>query len=282
MTLTSLTTSVAYLGDGVTTDFAVPFPFFGPQELEVIERAVASGSETAKSLNIHYRVSGGEGAGGTVTALGAPSAAVQWHIRRRTALTQQIDYVENDPFPAATHERALDRAAARDQELDEAIGRSLQVPKTDPPVNLRLPSAQERAGKLLAFDTFGNATVSESAPVGGSGGGATAFADLGDVGSSVLLEGVAARAYRFALLTETCSVTLTAPIDPAVPLRRLILIVEYRQAGQRLLWPATLRWPDGIAPSGSYAPNSRDVFVLLSHDGGATWLGGLAGGNYGI
>lgn len=282
MTLTSLLTSVAYLGDGVTTAFAVPFPFFEASELEVIERQIATGGETVRALDQHYRVAGGDGAGGTVTALTPPAASVQWHIRRRTARTQQIDYVENDPFPAATHERALDRAAARDQEQDEAIARTLQVPKTDPPTSLLLPGAAGRAGKFLAFDAFGNAVAMEAAPGGGAGGGgdATALVDLGEVGGSVALEGVASRAYRLALLDATCAVTLSAPADAAAPLRRLIVFAEYRQAAQRLVWPATVRWPDGIAPSGSYAPGTRDIFILLSDDGGATWLGGLAGSAY--
>src|SRR5690242_13450788 len=100
MTISTTATRITYDGDGVTVAFAVPFPFFAASELEVIARDTAAGTETTKTLGTDYTVAGGDGAQGTVTALAAPPATVQWVIRRKTARTQATDYTPNNPFPA--------------------------------------------------------------------------------------------------------------------------------------------------------------------------------------
>jgi hypothetical protein len=189
MTISTTTTRVAYDGNGATTSFAVPFPFFGASELEVIERGIASGAETALMLGAHYTVAGGDGATGTVTAVVAPATGLQWVIRRKTARTQATDYTPNDPFPAETHEKALDRLTMIAQELGETADRGLKFPKTDSTaLSSTLPPSVERAGKVLAFDAAGNPTVQ-----GGNGltatdfSGATAETLLAD-GDLLLLE----------------------------------------------------------------------------------------------
>jgi parallel beta-helix repeat protein len=161
MTISTTTTRIAYDGDGATTAFAVPFPFFGAGELEVIERDTAAGTEALRILGTHYTVAGGDGAAGTVTASSAPSASVRWVIRRKTARTQATDYTPNDPFPADTHEKALDRLTLIGQELGEESDRSLKFPKTDAAdLAPTLPASVARASRVLAFDGAGAPTVS--------------------------------------------------------------------------------------------------------------------------
>lgn len=161
MTVSSTITRVTYTGNGVTIAFATTFPFFSAGEIEVIERVIATGAETLKTLTTHYTVSGGNGATGTVTAVGgAPSSSVQWLIRRVTARTQDIDYTPNDPFPAETHEQGLDRLKMNVQELAEENARALKFPKTDSAsLTGSLPNSVERAGKYLAFDLSGTAVA---------------------------------------------------------------------------------------------------------------------------
>jgi hypothetical protein len=161
MTISTTTVRIAYDGDNVTTTFAVPFPFFAASELEVIERNVALGTETPKVLGTHYTVAGGDGASGTVTASAPPSSAVQWVVRRKTARTQTTDYTPNDPFPAETHEKALDRLTMIGQELGEESDRAMTFPKTDAiGLSPTLPASVARAGRVLAFDGTGVPTVS--------------------------------------------------------------------------------------------------------------------------
>ena len=131
MTISSTTNTVSYTGNGSTTAFAVPYAFFGTgttSEIQVVEVVIATGAETVKSNGSDYTVAGGSGTTGTVTAATAPASTVKWVINRATTQTQETDYVENDPFPAESHEEALDRLTAIDQEQQRALDRTAQLP----------------------------------------------------------------------------------------------------------------------------------------------------------
>lgn len=183
MTLSTMATTLAYAGNGATTVFPVPFVFFDADELQVIERVIATGAETVKELSAHYTVSGGNGATGTVTALSAPPATVEWHIRRVTAKVQATAYVPNDSFPAASHERALDRLAAQGQEDARDLGFALRFPPTDAPPD-PLPSASERAGLFLAFDGSGAPALSAGGAAEAASAAASAAAASAAAGSA--------------------------------------------------------------------------------------------------
>lgn len=166
MTIATTTAKVAYAGNGTTTAFAVPFPFFASTELQVIERNNATGQETPRTLTTHYTVAGGNGSTGTVTAVTAPPSTVTWTIRRNTARTQLIDYLTGDAFPADTHERGLDRLVTLIQDIDEELSRCLQASRADPSAIPRLPSAVDRASRYLAFDAAGLPVAALTPPAG--------------------------------------------------------------------------------------------------------------------
>ena len=160
MAVSSTSTTVSYTGNGSTTSFAVTFPFQGTgatAELEVVQRTIATGVEAVLSYTTHYTVTGGNGSTGAVVAASAPADTVQWHIRRATTRTQTVDYTANDPFPADTHELALDRLAMSVQELQEASDRSFKVSRTN---SITTPeftdAAAARASKALGFSADGN------------------------------------------------------------------------------------------------------------------------------
>lgn len=198
MTISSTTTSKSYTGNGVTTAFPTTFPFFGEDEIEVIERVVATGVETTKALTTHYTVTGGAGSTGTVNAVSAPASTVEWHIRRKTNRLQETDYTANDPFPADTHELALDRAAARDQEIDADLARTPKFPKTDPSSSIGdFPNSVTRAngglGSVASYDgtgkpsiAAGGATVPVSAAMAPVIAAATLAAAMALLGDSIL------------------------------------------------------------------------------------------------
>ena len=45
-------------------------------------------------------------------------------------------------------------------------------------------------------------------------------------------------------------------------------------------WPASLKWPDGFAPTITSASGKIDIFTFITHDGGASWLGFISGQNF--
>ena len=50
--------------------------------------------------------------------------------------------------------------------------------------------------------------------------------------------------------------------------------------GHVTAWPSAVKWPGGIAPTLSTAPNAIDLLVFETLDGGVVWFGSLAGADY--
>ena len=178
MTISSTTTTVSYTGNGSTVAFPVTFPFFGTgtsAEIEVIERTIATGVEVTKEVTTHYTVSGGNNSTGTVTAGTAPADTVQWHIRRLTTQTQGTDYVENDAFPAETHEGALDRLTMINQEQEADLAKAIRYSDTyTGGASSEFP--EPVAGAFITFNSAGDGitTSADSAAQWLSGNGTVA------------------------------------------------------------------------------------------------------------
>ncbi len=150
MTVSSTTSRVEYAGNGSTVAFSVPFYFLANGDLKVYKAG------TLQTITTHYTVSGaGVGAGGTVTFVTAPTAGQDVVIFRDPALTQGVDYVANDPFPAASHEQALDRLTMIAQRLSSRLDRAAVLPDDDTSgASAELPSPS--AGKALLWNAAGD------------------------------------------------------------------------------------------------------------------------------
>lgn len=166
MTISTTTSRASYNGNGVTTLFSVPFRFFQNADLVVQLVTVSTGASTTLTLTTHYTVTGADDeSGGSVTMLTAPAVGQRLVIRRVIGATQEVDYVAGDPFPAETHERALDRLTMLAQQGEEVNARALVFPSGDT-ASGELPAVATRASKLLGFNSSGELTV--SAPASGS------------------------------------------------------------------------------------------------------------------
>jgi hypothetical protein len=130
MTISTTDSRISYNGNGVTTAFAFPYRFFENVDL-VVELVSAAGAVTTQVLNTDYTVTGADlDAGGTVTMVTPPASGERLVIRRVLDAVQETDYISGDPFPAESHERALDRLTMLVQQNEEALGRTLQLPPT--------------------------------------------------------------------------------------------------------------------------------------------------------
>ena len=165
MTVTTSTARVVHNGNGTTTQFAVPFRFLDNAQIAVFLRD-AAGGQTPWSESTQYTLTGADDAsGGTLTVVTSPTdhtpaAGEKLVVIRAVPITQETDYVENDPFPAETHERALDKLTMVNQEQTERLGRTFTIPETDTLAgNFVLPGDVERANRFLAFDALGNPVV---------------------------------------------------------------------------------------------------------------------------
>jgi len=160
MTVSSLSVKNSYNGDNSTTSFAYTFPIHSVNELTVILRA-ANGTETIQTLTTHYSIVDNGAAGGQVNFVTAPATGVAVVLLRDTNLTQETDYISNDPFPAETHEAALDKLTLQQQELQEELNRAIKISRSNDIASSEITqTASTRAGKLLAFDANGDLEVS--------------------------------------------------------------------------------------------------------------------------
>ena len=164
MTVTTTSLRNSYSGNGSTTAFAYSYPINSTSEITVIERS-ALGVETIKAEgtgSTNYGIADNGAAGGTVTMVTAPAAGTTLIILRNTELTQETDYVANDPFPAETHEDALDKLQMQNQELQEELDRSLKISRTNTMTSTEFTtSASDRANKILSFDASGELAVTQ-------------------------------------------------------------------------------------------------------------------------
>jgi len=170
MTVSTTTTKNSAAGNGSTTAFTYSFVITAASELKVYIRTDSTGAEALKTDGTHYNVAGvGAASGGTVTFTSGniPASGETVVLLRDTPLTQATDYVENDPFPAAAHEDALDKLTHQVQELQEEVDRSLKASKTV--TDLTTPEfkdpAATRAGKFLAFDGDGDELTVTDGPL---------------------------------------------------------------------------------------------------------------------
>ena len=162
MTVSSATNKVSYNGNGSTTVFAYGFKIFDQDDLTVIIRN-ASGGETTKTITTHYTVSGvGAASGGNVTMGTAPASGESLTIIREQPLTQGLDLVPNDPFPATLVEDTLDKITFMVHQHEETLNRTIKGSKT---TTITDPSFTEdataRANKVFAFDASGNIDITQ-------------------------------------------------------------------------------------------------------------------------
>ena len=70
MTVSSTTKRNSYTGDGSTTTFAYSFKIFDDDDITVIVRTTATGTESVQSKTTHYSVTGvGSASGGNVAVV---------------------------------------------------------------------------------------------------------------------------------------------------------------------------------------------------------------------
>ena len=162
MTVSSSTSRVSYSGNGSLTAFAYTFKIFDEGDLTVILRA-SDGTETVQTITTHYTVSGvGDDGGGNVTFGTAPASGVTVVILREQPLTQGLDLVPNDPFPANSLEEALDKIVFMTQKHEEELGRAIKASRTNVITGSEFTiSASDRANKIFAFDSSGDVSITQ-------------------------------------------------------------------------------------------------------------------------
>lgn len=127
MSVSTVTNKIIYTGSGTTGPFDFDFKIYVSSDLVVEKYTIATGVTETLTETTDYVVTIDIDGTGYVTTVAAVTSSYKLIIRRVLPVTQEIDYVEGDKFPAETHEEGLDRSRMIDQQLQEQIDRCVKV-----------------------------------------------------------------------------------------------------------------------------------------------------------
>ena len=171
-------------GDGVSTAFTLGFPLLDDGDLLVYVGTVPQTLTTDYSVSILP-----DGSNGTVTfVVPPPPGTANVVLIRDPDQLQSTKYPPNDPFPAKSHETALDKLTMLVQRTRDLINRSFRFNDADTSgASLEVPSPV--AGQVIGWNASGTglanyAALAESIPIpvdtinGGTSGNYANFAAL--------------------------------------------------------------------------------------------------------
>ena len=158
MTITSTVNKNNYTGDGSQTIFSYTWLASSSSDIAVYLDDVIQSSG--------YSTSGiGTSSGGNVTFTTAPASAVKVTLLRGIPYTQATDYTAYDPFPAETHESALDRGVIQAQQLLEKHDRTLKLKPSYAGSEIFVDAPT--ANKGLKWDSTGTKIVNSTDDIDG-------------------------------------------------------------------------------------------------------------------
>jgi len=113
--------------------------------------------DTLLTLTTNYTVTINTNGTGYVTLTATPTGATQIAIVGDRTIQRTSDFTTGGDLFATTLNDELDSLTIFAQQNAEAVDRALKAPQTDPTsINMTLPRATSRAGKVLSFDSNGN------------------------------------------------------------------------------------------------------------------------------
>ena len=124
MTIQTQTGKAVYIADGLTVSFTIPFYFFDKQI------AVYCGTNPIPLIEgADYTLNGAnEPTGGEVVFTTAPQSGSVITIVRQVELTQLIQFIEGEKFPARDYEYSLDKIIMALQQIHEKLEDCLKIP----------------------------------------------------------------------------------------------------------------------------------------------------------
>ncbi|MDB5807023.1 MAG: hypothetical protein JWN73_4345 [Betaproteobacteria bacterium] len=204
MTVNTEIARIAHDGDGASQTFAVQFYFLQDADLTVY---VGGAKQT---LTTNYTVAGaGNPSGGGVTFVVAPPAGSgNVVIIRDPDQLQSTRYPANDPFPAKTHETALDKLTMLVQRTRDLINRAFVFNDADTSAaSLLVPSPQ--GGFLIGWKADGSGLENYANIGDGSGLSVPVSTTNGGTGSAFATFGALVAAIKAALGLGTASAVNT-------------------------------------------------------------------------
>jgi len=161
MTVTNNTARNQYTATASQTVFPYTFEIYNKDDVVVLQ------GDTTLSEGTHYTVSGvGNENGGNITLVTGAAAGQIITIYRDMDFERLTDYQNAGDFLAAEVNDDFDRLWLAAQQNEVAISRTIRKPLDEvDSIQMELPSAADRANKVLSFDGSGNVLASPYADI---------------------------------------------------------------------------------------------------------------------
>ena len=154
--ISNVTRRVVYAASG-TGPYAFTFEILASTDIAVYK------DDTLLTLTTDYSVTIASNGTGSITLVSSPTGATQIAIVGNRTIQRTTDFVTGGDFFANTVNDEMDQQTIFAQQNAEGLQRALSAPQTDPTtINMTLPRATVRAGKILSFDTNGNPATVEA------------------------------------------------------------------------------------------------------------------------
>jgi len=156
MPVEAQTVEYSYVGDGTTKVFPFPSKFLSGADISVgLDGAVQTAG---------FSVSGaGDEAGGGVTFASAPAAGMRVTLVRKPPASQLLDFVNGQTILESTLDTGLDKLTMLVQYLLRSAARTVRLADlaydTAAGAGTVLPTATDRASRILGFDAAGALTT---------------------------------------------------------------------------------------------------------------------------
>ncbi|WP_261532604.1 hypothetical protein [Burkholderia multivorans] len=159
MTVTSAQQDVSYATNSAAQAYAIPFYFL--RETDIIADLLSSnGGIRPLEYGTDFTILGaGSQSGGALVPVTPWGAGFTLHIYRQVAVTQETEFQQNDPFPAKSVEKALDKLTMIAQQNASAVENSIRYPLGEYGTDGTLPVAPERVNTILGFGSTGQQTL---------------------------------------------------------------------------------------------------------------------------
>ena len=127
MSLSTLTGKWVQTMDAGVIDYAYPYKFYAKSEMTVTILKVSTGVETALALTTGFTIAATAPypTGTTIRIIDPKDSTYKIIFQRMLPLTQLTEWPESGPFPAASHETALDRLTMIMQQIQDKANRLL-------------------------------------------------------------------------------------------------------------------------------------------------------------
>jgi len=220
MTVQVSTSTQPYTGNGITTVFPIPFKWL--DDSHIVGTSTVGVAVTPLVQGIDYTLAGGDTeGGGEATFAVAPASGTLIQFTRIVPITQLLNLIANDGFPAETVEQSLDKITMILQQHQDIMSGAVGAPTLGLTDAVSLGSGADVYKQVVAgvaqFRSLiagSNVIVSENADditisaLSGGGGEVNTASNVG-VGTGHVFRGKVALDLQFRTLIAGANITLT-------------------------------------------------------------------------